>query len=264
MSRTPIALHIFHWLFVLFMVAPLAVVVLVSFTDKGYISFPFDGASLRWFQAIWNQKSFIDSFWLSLALGATAATLAVVLAVPAAMAIAWHRFPARDLALALLMSPLMLPAIVLGIAILRLLSHLGMTGSLAGLVAAHMVVVLPYVLRLVIAAAAGYDHALSQAARSLGASAWAAFRRIELPQLVPGIAGGWIIAFVTSFDELTMSIFVSSAGTTTLPVRMYNYIANTIDPLLAAISTVLIALTLVLMIVLDRLFGLDRILGGKA
>jgi putative spermidine/putrescine transport system permease protein len=263
MSRTHIALRIFHWLFVLFMVAPLVVVVLVSFTDKGYIAFPFDGASFRWYQAIWNATSFIDSFWLSLGLGATSATLAVTLAVPAAMAIAWHRFPGRDLALGLLMSPLMLPAIVLGIALLRLFSHLGMTGSLWGLAAAHTVVVLPYVLRLVIAAATGYDHTFSQAARSLGASGWTVFRRIELPQLVPGIAGGWIIAFVTSFDELTMSIFVSSAGTTTLPVRMYNYISNTIDPLLAAISTVLIALTLVLMIVLDRLFGLDRILGGK-
>lgn len=264
MTRTPLALQIFHWLFVLFMLAPLVVVVLVSFTDKGYVAFPFDGASLRWYAAIWNATSFIDAFWLSLGLGAVSASLAVVFAVPAAMAIAWHRFRGRDMALGLLMSPLMLPAIVLGIALLRFFSHIGLAGSLLSLTAAHTVVVLPYVLRLVVAAAAGYDHALSQAATSLGASGWTVFRRIELPQLLPGIAGGWIIAFVTSFDEVTMSLFVSSAGTTTLPVRMYNYIANTIDPLLASVSTVLIVLTLILMIVLDRVFGLDRILGGKA
>ena len=264
MSRTPIALHIFHWLFALFMLAPLVVVVLVSFTDKGYIAFPFDGASWRWYDAIWQATGFIDSFWLSLGLAATSATAAVVLAIPAAMAIAWHQFVGRDAILGLLMSPLMVPAIVLGIALLRLFTHLGMSGSLWALAAAHTIIVLPFVLRLAIAAATGYDHALSQAATSLGASGWMVFLRIELPQLMPGIVGGWIIAFITSFDEVTMSLFVSSPGTTTLPVRMYNYIANTIDPLLASISTVLIFLTLVLMIILDRAFGLDRILGGRA
>jgi putative spermidine/putrescine transport system permease protein len=264
MRRTPIALLIFHWLFAIFMLAPLLVVVLVSFTDKGYIAFPFDGASWRWYSAIWDATDVIDSFKLSIILGVIAATLAVILAVPAAMAIAWHRFRGRDMVLGLLLSPLMVPPIVLGIALLRLLTHLGLTGSLWGLMAAHTVIVLPYVLRLVIAAATGYEHALSQAATSLGASGWTVFRRIELPQLLPGIAGGWIIAFITSFDEVTMSLFVSGAGTTTLPVRMYNRIANTIDPLLASVSTVLIVLTLVLMVILDRAFGLDRVLGGKA
>ncbi|MGX5733826.1 ABC transporter permease [Bosea thiooxidans] len=264
MSRTPLALVLFHWLFALFMLAPLAVVVLVSFTDKGYVALPFDGASLRWYRALLDAKDFIDSFKLSLGLGVLAATASVLLAVPAAMAIAWHRFPGRDAMLGLLMSPMMVPPIVLGIALLRLFTHLGATGTIWSLAAAHTVIVLPYVLRLVIAAATGYDQTLSQAAISLGASPWTVFRRIELPQLLPGIAGGWIIAFITSFDELTMSLFVSGVGTSTLPVRMYNHIANTIDPLLASTSSVLIILTLILMIVMDRAFGIDRVLGGKA
>lgn len=264
MSRTPLIMRLFHWCFMAFMLAPLVVVVLVSFTDKGYIAFPFDGASWRWYSAIWDATGFIDSFWLSLGLGVVSATASVLFAVPAAMAIAWHRFAGREAVLGLLMSPLMIPAIVFGIALLRLFTHLGLSGSLWGLGAAHTVMVLPFVMRLVIAAATGYDHALSQAATSLGASGWTVFRRIELPHLVPGVAGGWLIAFITSFDEVTMSLFVSSPGTTTLPVRMYNYIANTIDPLLASISSLLILVTLVLMIILDRAFGLDRILGGKA
>ena len=93
---------------------------------------------------------------------------------------------------------------------------------------------------------------IAQAAQSLGASGWTVFRRIELPLILPGVAGGWLIAFINSFDELTMSIFVASASTQTLPVKMYNHIAHTIDPLLASISTVLIVLTLVLMMVLDE------------
>ena len=264
MNRAPRLLLIFHWLFATFMLAPLLMVVLVSFTDKGYIAMPFDGASWRWYLAILKDDEFMNAFYRSLALGAGAATLATLLAVPAGMAIAWHRFPGRETILGLLMSPLMVPHVVLGIALLRFLTQLSATGTMWGLTAAHTVVVLPYVLRLVVAAATGFDRTVAQAAESLGASGWTVFRRIELPLIAPGVAGGWLIAFINSFDELTMSIFVASASTQTLPVKMYNHIANTIDPLLASISTVLIVLTLVLMIVLDRLFGLDRILVGKS
>lgn len=264
MNTTPRPLLLFHWLFGIFMLAPLAMVVLVSFTAKGYIAMPFDGASLRWYRAIFEASDFIDAFWRSLGLGATAATLATLMAVPAGMAIAWHRFAGREALLGLLLSPLMVPHVVLGIALLRFLTQIGGSGSLWGLTAAHTVIVLPYVLRLVVAAATGFDRSIAQAAQSLGASNWTVFRRIELPLIVPGVAGGWLIAFINSFDELTMSIFVASAGTQTLPVKMYNHIAHTIDPLLASISTVMIVLTLVLMIALDRYYGLDRILSGKA
>ena len=263
MNRTPMALLVFHWLFATFMLAPLLMVVLVSFTDKGYISMPFDGASWRWYFAILKDDDFMNSFYRSLVLGATAATLATLVAVPAGMAIAWHRFPGREAILGLLLSPLMVPHVVLGIALLRFFTQIGASGTMWGLTAAHTVLVLPYVLRLVVAAATGFDRTVAQAAESLGASAWTVFRRVELPLIVPGVAGGWLIAFINSFDELTMSIFVASAGTQTLPVKMYNQIANTIDPLLASISTVLIVLTLALMMVLDRFYGLDRILAGK-
>ena len=157
----------------------------------------------------------------------------------------------------------MVPPVVLGIALLRFLTQIGGSGTMAGLVAAHTVVVMPYVLRLVVAAATGFDRSVAHAAESLGASPLTVFRRIELPLIMPGVAGGWMIAFITSFDELTLTVFVASPSTQTLPVKMYAYIANTIDPLLASISTVLLVLTLALMVVLERLYGLDRVLGGK-
>ena len=263
MSRMPRFLLVFHWLFAAFMLAPLVMVVLVSFTAKGYIALPFDGASFRWYRAILEATDFIDAFKRSMGLAATAATLATAMAVPAGMAIAWHRFKGREALVGLLLSPLMVPNIVLGIALLRFLTQIGGSSTLWGLTAAHTVIVMPYVLRLVVAAATGFDRTIAQAAQTLGASGWTVFRRIELPLILPGVAGGWLIAFINSFDELTMSIFVASASTETLPVKMYNYIANTIDPLLASISTVLILLTVVLMVALDRFYGLDRILSGK-
>jgi len=264
MNRIPRALLAFHAIFVLFMLAPLIMVVLVAFTSKGYVSLPFDGASLRWFRAIFDHPEFIAAFQRSVGLAAGSATMAVLLAVPAGMAIAWHRFKGREALLGLLLSPLMVPPIVLGIALLRSLSQIGGSGSIAGLVAAHTVVVVPYVLRLVVACATGVDRNVAHAGESLGASPATVFWRIELPMILPGIAGGWLIAFITSFDELSLTIFVASPSTQTLPVMMYAYIANTIDPLLASISTVMLALTLGAMFLLERLFGLERVLGGKA
>jgi putative spermidine/putrescine transport system permease protein len=264
MMRLPRSLLVFHALFAAFMLAPLVVVVLVAFTDKGYISLPFDGASWRWFRAILDHQDFIDGFYRSVSLAASSATIAVVLALPAGMAIAWYRFKGRDTLQGLLLSPLMVPNIVLGIAMLRFLSQIGATGTMTGLVLAHAVVVLPYVLRLVVAAATGFDRSVAQAAESLGASPWTVFARVELPLILPGIAGGWLLAVITSFDELTVSVFVASPSTQTLPVKLYAYITNTIDPLLASISTVLIVLTLVLMLVLERFYGLDRVFGGRS
>ena len=264
MKRTPLPLLVFHWAFGAFMLAPLVMVALVSFTNKGYIALPFDGASWRWYRAILDNRDFVDAFWRSLALAAVSATLATALAIPAGMAIAWNRFTGREALLGLLLSPLMVPHIVLGIALLRFLTQIGGSSTMWGLAAAHTVIVLPYVLRLVVAAATGFDRSVAQAAQSLGASGWTVFRRVELPLIIPGVAGGWLIAFINSFDELTMSIFVASPSTQTLPVAMYHHIANTIDPLLASISTLLILLTLVLMMMLDRFYGLDRVLAGKS
>ncbi len=118
-------------------------------------------------------------------------------------------------------------------------------------------------LRLVLASVTGLDRASEWAAISLGASAFTAFRRITLPAILPGVAGGWVLAFITSFDELTMSVFVASPSTTTLPVRMYQHISETIDPLINSISAVLIVLTGIVVLILDRIYGFDKILSGK-
>ncbi|HEV3426066.1 MAG TPA: ABC transporter permease [Paraburkholderia sp.] len=254
---------LFNALFLAFIVAPLVVVIAVSFTDKGYISMPFDGASLRWFRAILENGDIVDAFWLSVRLALVAATLGVALAVPAALAIARYRFPGRGALTGFFLSPMMIPAVVLGIAFLRFLSLLGLGGSFWALCATHVIIVLPYALRLALSSAVGLDRDAERAALSCGASRFTAFRRVVLPMIRTGVVGGWVLSFIQSFDELTMTIFVATPGTTTLPVAMYNQIAQTIDPLVASVSTVLIVGTVVLMLVLDRMVGLDRVLIGE-
>jgi putative spermidine/putrescine transport system permease protein len=263
MSRNgPLAL-VFHAAFVVFMLAPIVVVCAVAFTPEGYLSFPTHGLSLRWFREIANYPEFIDAFWLSIGLGALSATIALAVSVPAALAVARHRFPGRAALTTLFMSPLMIPNVVLGIAFLRFFSAIGVGGSLTGLVLAHIIFVFPYALRLTLASATGMDRAIEQAAISLGASDWTLWRRITLPLIVPGLVSGWVLAFIQSFDEVTMTVFVAAPGTQTLPVRMFLYIQDNIDPLVTSVSASVIAITATALVVLDRVYGLERLLAGR-
>lgn len=259
----PLAL-LYHALFITFILAPLAVVVAVAFTDKGYISFPTDGLSLRWFKAILDATEIKNAFWFSAQLGLASASIAIVLAVPAALAITRYRFPGREALMAFFMSPLMIPHVVLGAAFLRFFNIAGLSGSFFWLMLTHVICIMPYALRMVLAAATGMSREIEHAGASLGASRTTVFFRITVTLLMAGIAGGWMLSFIQSFDELTMTVFVATPGTMTLPVAMYNHIAQTIDPLVTSVSTVLIVGTLVLMVILDRLVGLEKVLIGKS
>jgi putative spermidine/putrescine transport system permease protein len=254
---------LYNAVFLAFIAAPLVVVIAVSFTAKGFLSLPVDGVSLRWYQAILHAPEWLTSLRISLLLGSLSASLAVIVAIPAALAIERYAFPGRAALTALLLSPLMIPAVVLGVSFLRFLTLAGISGTFAGMVFCHVVVVMPYVVRLLLAALAGLDRRIELAAVSLGAGRLAVLRRVTLPLILPGIAGGWILGFITSFDELTVTLFVASPATTTLPVRLFNYIDQMTDPLVAAVSASLIFGTALLMILLDRFYRLDRLLVGQ-
>lgn len=258
----PLAL-IFHTLFLAFILAPLVIVVVVSFTNKGYISMPTDGLSLRWYRAIFEARELTDAFLFSAKLGIAASCCAMVLAIPAALALTRYRFRGRDVLLAFFMSPLMIPQVVLGAAFLRFFNIAGLSGSFFWLMLTHVIVIVPYAMRMVIAAATGMNREIENAGLSLGASPLTVFRRITLPMLMAGIMGGWMLSFIQSFDELTMTIFVATPGTMTLPVAMYNHIAHTIDPLVTSVSAVLIFGTVILTLLLERLVGLEKVLIGR-
>ena len=259
----PLAL-IFHTIFVIVMVAPILVVCLVAFTPEGFLSLPTNGFSLRWFRTIANYPEFIHAFWVSLGLGALSSFVALLFAVPAALAIARYRFRGRDALAALFLSPLMIPHVVLGIAFLRFFTSAGLGGSFAALIIAHVIIVFPFALRLTLAAATGMDLSVEMAAVSLGAGGWTLFRRVTLPLIMPGVISGWALAFIQSFDDLTMTVFLATPGTETLPVRMFLYIQDNIDPLVTSVSASVIAITITALIMLDRFYWLDRVLAGKS
>ncbi len=258
----PLALA-YHLLFISFTLAPILVVCAVAFTPESYLSLPTDVWSLRWFRAIADYPEFIRAFWQSVQLGALSSALAISVAVPAALALARHRFRGREAMMALFQSPLMIPHVVLGIAFLRFFTEIGLSGTFVGLVLSHLVIVFPFALRLTLASVVGMNPQIEQAAASLGASEGVVLRRITLPLVLPGLVSGWALAFINSFDEVTMSVFIATPGTETLPVRMFLYIQDNIDPLVTSVSAAVILVTVLAMVLLDRLYGLETLLIGR-
>lgn len=262
MKNTPLSIA-FLWVFVAFLIAPIAVVCLVAFTPEGYISIPTTHFSLRWFAAVFHDARFIQAFGLSSLLAACSATISVAFALPAALGIVRYEFPGKAALTNFLLSPLLIPHLVLGVALLKFFSDLNIRGSFVTMLIAHVVIVLPFALRMIVAATVGLAQSVENAALSLGAGRLTVLRRITVPAVAPGLASGWIISFITSFDELTMSIFIASPSLQTLPVRLYSKMDDGIDPFVAAVSALLVLFAVVSMIILDKLFKLERFFLSK-
>jgi putative spermidine/putrescine transport system permease protein len=243
----------------LYLLLPTLIIIAASFTASDFIAFPPQGLSLRWFARLWQLEEVRVAAWRSLyvALGATA--IAVALGVGAAFPLVRSRVPGREALNAFLMSPLILPTLVYGLAALMFLSALGVALSVPVLVLSHVAIIVPYVVRTTAASLALLDPQLEQAARSLGANAWRAFVGVVLPNLLPGIGTGAAFAFITSFDNLTVSLFLAGPRVETLPIRLFAMIQFDLDPAAAAISTVLVLLALGVVLLAQWAVGLSRI-----
>ncbi|MCV9934796.1 ABC transporter permease [Boseaceae bacterium BT-24-1] len=263
LRNTPLSLA-FHTALVTFVMAPLITVSLVAFTAESYLALPWSGLSLRWFRSVFADREFLASAWVSIQVAVFTATLGVALALPAVLAIGRYQFPGRDAVNALLLAPIPVPGIVLGVTFLRFMTQIGWNGTVAAMIVCHLIVTIPFVVRILLAAIVGLDKSIPQAAQSLGASRLAVFRRITLPMLASGISGAWIMAFLLSFDELTVAIFVASTSVKTLPVWLFEKISWGLDPSACAASVLIIAGTFLAMLILDRIYGLERLLVGKS
>src|SRR5437867_4298523 len=244
---------------VLLLVAPTVIVLITSFTSAYSLKFPPPGYSIRWYTALWNDSpEIVAAAQLSLEVAAVATAVATLLAVAGALALARRRAAWARVLDAVFMSPLMLPTLALGLALLVLFNVLGRGLSMTTLVIGHVAICAPYVLRTTTASLLQLDPALVDSARSLGARPWFAFRTVTLPLVAPGVAAGAFIAFMASFDNVAVSLFLSDARSELLPIRMWHIIQSNLDVRAAATSGVLIAASLILILVLERLTGVSR------
>ncbi len=241
-----------------FLLAPLLVVIPLSFSGDSFLTFPPSSWSLRWYAGILADPKIIAGFWVSLALAASTSLLCLLIGLPAAYALVRLRVPAADLLSSLYSAPLLLPSIVLALAILIVFASFGLLGTFQGLLAGHLVVTLPYSVRVLSTSIAGLPIACEEAAATLGGNAVAVFRRVTLPLMLPGIAATAALCFLVSFDEVVLSLFLTGPRISTLPVEMFRHVETKADPLIASISVLLLAATLLIVVVVDRTLGLAR------
>jgi putative spermidine/putrescine transport system permease protein len=246
-------------LFMLFITLPIAAVVAVSFSTSSFIVFPIPGLTWRWYWHIVEYRPFVTSLITSLELAFASAICAAILGVPAALALTRSRSRWTSPLVNLLLAPVSVPAIVLGFALLYYLAGLSFGLSFTSLLVAHTVAGIPYLVRTVIATYRGLPPALEECASILGASRWQTLRHCTLPLVRPGIFAGGLFAVLTSLDNLPLSYFFGSANTNTLPVVMLSYMENNFDPSIAAISTVQMLIAVSALIVLDRIYGIQRL-----
>jgi putative spermidine/putrescine transport system permease protein len=241
------------------LVAPTVIVLITSFTNAYSLRFPPPGYSTRWYEALWHDSPEIVAAALrSLEVAALATGIATLLAVMAALALARRRALWARFLDSVFMSPLMLPTLALGLALLMLFNLSQQPLSATTLVIGHVAITAPYILRTTAAALAQLDPVLLESARSLGAGAGYTFRTVTLPLIAPGIAAGAFIAFMASFDNVAISLFLSDARSEMLPIRLWHIIESNLDVRAAAVSGVLIAGTVVLMLAMERIAGISR------
>jgi putative spermidine/putrescine transport system permease protein len=258
--RSRLLLGSFTTLIGLAVVAPLAVIALVSFTSGATLTIPniHHGLSVRWWTALAHDHVFREAFFRSALLAFAAAGVSLVVGAAAAYAVVRFAFRGRDLVASLVLLPIAIPEVVTALALLQFLARFRLNGSFLGLLGGHVIICLPYTFRILAVGFDGVDPTLEQVARGLGAGRLRIARRIIFPLMVPSVLGAATFAFLISFDAFTISLFLSGATFVTLPVQTYAYITDVDDPLVAAVSVCMIAVSIALVLLASVFVGSRR------
>jgi putative spermidine/putrescine transport system permease protein len=243
---------------IVFLQVPVVVVILAAFSTTSYLTIPPQGLTLSWFGKVLSDPTYLSAIRMSLILAFGSTAISLALGVAAAYALFRRSVPGSEAIISFLMAPLVLPAVVIGVALLQFFSLTGLRGSLVGLLLAHVVITVPYNVRSALASLSGLDLAVEEAARVLGATGFEAFRLVTLPLIRPGLVAGALFAFITSLDNVPVTIFLIGANQTTLPVLIFSSVEMGVDPSVAAVSTLLIVATGIVLLLAERRAGFHR------
>jgi ABC-type spermidine/putrescine transport system permease subunit II len=248
-----IALYGFTVIVLVYLILPQFIVIPLSFSDQSYLAFPPSGWSLKWYARMAQNPSWSEAAMNSLIIGIPTALLSTALGTPAALAVTRGRLGMAGLISALVVAPMMLPHVILAIGLYPVMLKLGLLSSYSAAVLGHTVIGLPLVFTTVSASLAGYNGSLELAAMTLGANPWQAFWKVTFPMIRVGVVIGAILAFATSFDELMLSLFLTGAGTRTLPRLIWEQLNDYLTPTIAAVATLVFGFTLLLLLVVSVL-----------
>lgn len=240
-----------------FLLAPIIVVVIQAFNDAQIMVFPPQKLSLRWFTAFFHHGDFLQSFRVSLVLGFATAFLATVLGTGAAYGLVRLRRGRQAGTETLLLAPLYTPRVLIGLSLLLALSMMQLTGTFLGMLLGHVLITLPYVVRNVAVSLNGVDPAVEEASRVLGATPIQTFLRVTMPLIRSGLLAGAIFAFIISFSDVYLAIFIAGPDTITLPLRMFNFMEWEQSPIIAVVATAQVIVILGLILIAEKIFGLS-------
>lgn len=247
---------------VLFLVLPIIVSVVLSFDNRQFLGpFPPTQFSLRWYRSFLDNPAYLDGLMVSLRLAAVSTLISTVAGACAAYALSVSRWPGRDTVETLFLSPKFVPTVVIGFSILGFASAIEIFDPFTRLIMGHVVITIPFTVRATLASLVGIRRSLVEAAISLGAPPWRAFLDVTLPLARTGVIAGGLMAFVLSFDEVAVSLFLSDAFTQTLPIALVAEMRANLNLTVAAVSTVFAAVTILIVLFLERTLGLDRVIG---
>lgn len=242
----------------LFLLAPIIVVFIISFDTRQYLAFPPESFSFGSYAKVFANAKFISAFWRSLFIGLIVGFAAVVSGMLLSFSLVRYKFRGKDAVNFLILAPFLVPHIVLAVGIMLVIAPLGLLDSYPGIVLAHLGITIPYTVRTITMSLMAVDTRVEEAALVHGASPAMVFWRITLPLVRPGLIAGAVIAFLISFDEATISLFIVSVKSSTLPTEIYHYLEYSTDPQIAALSVILILISIVVVVLVEKLIGLRR------
>jgi putative spermidine/putrescine transport system permease protein len=244
------------WLVLALLTLPLLILVSASFSTSDYVRFPPQGFTLEWYGRFFSDPLFLNSLILSAEIATLSSLLATVLGFPAAYVLIRRRFPGREFVSSLLLSPILVPQIILGVALLQYFTFLGLANSFSGLLVAHSVSVLPYVIRTVGASLSTIDPRVEEAASDLGAGKFLLLPLVVAPMVRGGLVAGALFAFIMSWVNVEVSIFLGVTGSYTLPVVIFNFMEYSITTVVMAAAAVAVYVAVILVVIIDRIAGI--------
>ncbi|MCU6795686.1 MULTISPECIES: ABC transporter permease [Paenibacillus] len=250
-------LALFTLLIYILLLSPLLIIAATSFEPGTIMKFPPQGFSLKWYENIFKQSMFMETFKISILVSLVGNLFALLIGIPAAYALSRFDFKGKEAWNSLFISPILIPGIVMGFTMLKYLIVAYQLPMMTALFIGHTVIMLPFTIRVIASSLSNFDFSIEEAALSLGSSRLKTFFIVVLPNIKSGILAAIIIAFLDSFNNVEISVFMTGPGVSTFPIQMLSYLENHFDPTLAAISVLLMLLTMVLLFLIERLLGLS-------
>lgn len=243
---------------VIFLIGPFLIIIISSFNETAVMKFPPQGFSLQWYKKVFSVDMFRTTFWISLKIGFFATFVALVIGIPVAYLNVRYKYRGKNVVELIFSSPAIIPGLVIGFALLRYFIYIAQVPVTLGLFLGHTAILFPYTVRVVSASLRNFDLSVEEAAVSLGSSPFGAFFRVVFPNIQAGVVAAFILAFITSFNNVPISLFLTGPGVSTLPIQMLVYMEYYYDPTISALSSIIIVLTVVIVQTAEKVLGISK------